>query len=322
MLRAACYSESSGWGEVQELESVSDLRQEEGNLVWAKVDVKDLTTEDIELIIKEFDLPRRAVETAVHLRSRPKIDHFGEVLLAVVHELDEEDGQLEPFQIAAFASEDYLLILHGGAGRLISRAEKNLQQISEYPAGSLSLLHVLIDVVVDDYAQTADELEDEVEHMEDIVLETPGAPVQRQLYSLKQRVARFRRFVFPVGRLLDEVADTQTRHILSEKMAALFRDVRDRLLRITDQIRNIDDLAQAVIDFTRSEQDRRLNENSRRLSAWAAIFAVATVIGGIYGMNFQLVPPRDSIEGFWFAIGLMVVLCGGLYVYFRAKKWL
>ena len=321
MLRAACYSEPSGWGEIRELDSVSDLREEEGNLFWARLDVKDLTNEDAELIIKEFDLPARAVDAAVHARSRPKLETFDGVLFLVLHELDEVNGQLEAFQVAAFAGEDYLLVLHAGADRTLKKTESHLVNTTDYPEGPLSLLHLLMDVVVEDFASKADDLEDEVEHMEELVLEVPEAPVQHQLYSLKQRVARFRRYVFPISRLIDEASNIPNEQNY-RKMQKLFRDVRDRLLRVSDQIRNVDDLAQAVIDFTRAEQDRRLNENSRRLSAWAAIFAIATVIGGIYGMNFELIPPRDSIEGFWFALGLMAALCGGLYLYFRRKKWL
>ena len=102
----------------------------------------------------------------------------------------------------------------------------------------------------------------------------------------------------------------------------LFRDVHDHLMRITDQVKNVDDLAQAVIDLTRAVQAQGLNETSRRLSAWAAIFAIGTLIAGVYGMNFELVPGDGTLFGFWFAVGLMVLCSVGLYVYFRNKKWL
>ncbi len=77
-----------------------------------------------------------------------------------------------------------------------------------------------------------------------------------------------------------------------------------------------------MLDLTRAEQAAALNEVSKKLSAWAAIFAVETLIAGIYGMNFQLVPDENSIEGFWFAITLMVVLGVSLYSYFRRKNWM
>ncbi len=77
-----------------------------------------------------------------------------------------------------------------------------------------------------------------------------------------------------------------------------------------------------MLDLNRSEQAVALNQVTRRLSAWAAIFAVETVIAGIYGMNFELVPFDGRVQGFWFAIGVMLVLGIALYVYFKRRDWI
>jgi magnesium transporter len=109
---------------------------------------------------------------------------------------------------------------------------------------------------------------------------------------------------------------------LPEETQRLFRDIHDHLLRMADQIRNIDDLAQAILDLTQSEQGAQLSEVNRRLSGWAAIFAVETLIAGIYGMNFKLVPQDQTLGGFWFALGLMVVSGLTLFWFFRKRGWL
>jgi magnesium transporter len=180
----------------------------------------------------------------------------------------------------------------------------------------------LCDVIVDDYQDIADRIENEMEEIEEIVLETPNLPIQRRLYRLKQRLARLRRYAVPASRLIDRALDADSDARVSEHTRRLFRDVHDHLLRITDQIRNLDELSQAVLTLTRSEQADSLNETSKKLSAWAAIFAVGTVIAGIYGMNFELVPKDNELFGFWFALGLMVASGGGLYLIFKSKKWL
>ena len=109
---------------------------------------------------------------------------------------------------------------------------------------------------------------------------------------------------------------------LSARTRARFRDVHDHLLRITDQVRNIEELSQAVLDLSRAAQADALNAMTKKLTAWAAIFAVATLIASVYGMNFALVPPDGSLFGFWFAVVLMVLLGIGLYVFFKKRDWI
>lgn len=323
VLLAACHSKDEGWTQVEDLTKVSDLRARAGTVLWAETDVAHLSSEDVALISEEFDLPPLAVEDAVHTRQRPKLEVYGEQIFVVMHQLDEEDEQLEATQIAAFVGQGFVLVIHAGAQRTLDEAKRRWAKDELLDEGPAELLHVLADVVVDDYQDISDRLEDEMEDLEDIALEEPSAPIQRQLYSVKQQVARLRRYVLPATRLLDWALDPDPKgRPFTKDNAMLFRDVHDHLMRITDQVRNIDDLAQAVIDLTRAEHAQALNETSRKLSAWAAIFAIGTLIAGIYGMNFALVPRDQTLFGFWFAIALMVASSIALYLYFRKKKWL
>lgn len=323
MLLATCHDRSSGWNKVENLDDLSDLRQKSGNLLWAETNVNTLSDDDIALISEEFALPLMAVEDAVEARSRPKMEPFGEVLFLVMHQLDEVNGQLEAAQISGFVGSQFVLVFHAGAERTLDEAKKRWKTLDKGEETESWLLHTLVDVIVDDYQEVADRLEDKMETLEELVLEDPQAEVSRQLYGMKQQLSRLRRYVGPGGRLLERAIDPGSPHQpFSHETALTFRDIRDHLLRINDQIRNIDDLAQAVIDLTRAEQAAVLNENSRRLSAWAAIFGAATVIAGIYGMNFDLYPGDKTRFGFWFAMALIVVSSAGLYLFFKRRKWL
>ena len=324
MLTAICHSAKSGWVEVNDLSRLSDLRGESGNVLWAESDVAHLDDKETELIAEEFDLHELAVEDALNTRQRPKLESYENNQFIVFHQLDEEDGQLEATQIACFVGERYLLTIHAGAHRTIDSAKARWRR--DIGADDLDqpelLLHTLFDVVVDEYQDIADALEADMEELEEIALDTPTARIQRQLYSMKQKLARFRRYVLPASRLLDVSVHPDLQHHLPEETQRLFRDIHDHLLRMTDQIRNIDDLAQAVLDLTQSEQGAQLSQVNKRLSAWAAIFAVETLIAGIYGMNFRLVPADQTLYGFWFAIGLMVVSGVLLFWYFKRRGWI
>src|ERR671910_699602 len=109
MLLAVCHSKASGWEKVDDVSTVSDLRADQTNLVWAEADIRDLSDEDIAVIGEEFDLHPLAVEDAIHLRQRPKIEVYDNHLFCVVHQLDEVDGQLESSQMSCFIGDRYVL---------------------------------------------------------------------------------------------------------------------------------------------------------------------------------------------------------------------
>ena len=322
MLMAICHSAEEGWTKVEDLESLSDLREQSGNVLWAEADVADLTKQDIETIASEFGLHELAVEDAVHARQRPKIETYEGHRFVVFHQLDEVEGQLEAAQIACFVGERFVVTIHSAADRTIDAAKRRWAAASAGTEHPSSLLHTLFDVVVDDYQSIADDVEQTIEDLEEIALETPSAELQLQLYRVKQKVSRMRRYVLPLARVLEWTSDSSRSASVIEEHIPLFRDVHDHLLRIADQVRNIDDLSQAVIDLTNSEQANLLNQVTKRLTGYAAIFAVLTLIAGVYGMNFELVPADETLFGFWFSIGLMVATGAGLYVYFKKRGWL
>ncbi|HET7481842.1 MAG TPA: magnesium transporter CorA family protein, partial [Actinomycetota bacterium] len=286
-------------------------------------DVTTMTDEDVATLAEEFDLHPLAVEDARHSRQRPKLESYEHHLFLVLHELDELGGQLEPRQISVFVGLRHVITLHEGAGRTVAAAKKRWHQDDErFGEGSAYLTHTLMDTIVDDYQGIADKLEGEIEELEDIVLEHPTAPIQRQLYSLKQRTARLRRFVFPLERVLQSMLDNSHEERIPTETHALFTDVLDHLLRIADQVRNIEDLATAAIDLQRAEGAQALNDVTKKLTAWAAIIAIPTLISGIYGMNLGIVPRVGSRTGFWEVLVLMVVLVGVMYFYFKKKTWI
>lgn len=329
---AVCHDKGVGWEEVTDLSELSDLRKR-GRLLWAEADVRNLQKSDVDLIAEEFDLHPLAVEDALNARQRPKIDTFETHLFVVMHELTEQDDHLEATQIASFVGDSYVLTLHAGAGAALKEARERWGRISsdlkDTPAG---LLYTLLDCVVDEYQSAADRIEDGIEELEETTLATlddsttirSTGPhnIERRIYSLKQRTARLRRYALPLGRVLSTLTDGNPEKQISEPVVTLLRDVHDHILRIGDQIRNIDDLATAVLDLRASDQQNQLNEVTKKLTGWAAIIAVPTLISGVYGMNFDLFPKDGEPFGFWFAISLIAISVTWLYVFFKRRGWI
>lgn len=327
MLMAVCHSSKTGWIRVDDLERLSDLREEGGNLLWAEADASELTDADMDTIAEEFGLHHLAKEDAIKPRQRPKAEDYASHRFVVLHQLDLQDGQLEPVQLACFVGERYVLTIHHGATRTLEAAKERWRKEHDGDLDDPSrLIHTLIDVIVDEYQVYADDLEQEVEDLEEIALDRGRSFVTKniyELYKIKQRVSRIRRFALPVGRMLDELGRMDLHEtFLPEQTKHLFRDVKDHTERIASQLMTADSLSQAVLDLVRNQQADQLNENNRKLSAWAAIFAIGTLIAGVYGMNFRLVPDDGTLFGFWFAVVLMVASSGAMFLYFKKKGWL
>jgi magnesium transporter len=333
MLLAICHSRETGWQQVEDLSTISDLR-EHGELVWAEADVKDLDDDDIAMIAEEFSLHELAVEDAVTLRQRPKVETFPDHYFIVLHELEEENGQLEPAQISIFLGHKYVLVLHGGAQRALREARNRWSQTTPERSESSWLLYTLLDTIVDDFQRIADDLEGEIEEVEELTLESLDLPararmsvhndqmMQRRLYSLKQRLSRLRRYGHPAERLVQTILETSKRELVGPEMIPLFTDIRDHALRIGDQVSDGENLTNALLELRSGEQARTLNDVTKRLTGWAAIIAVPTLISSVYGMNFALFPAAGGAFGFWFAVVLMLVIGVFLYLFFRHRNWI
>ncbi len=327
MLKATYHTPETGWQEVADLTTISNICDRSGSRVWAEANVASLTREDIATIAEEFGLHELAVEDATEPRERPKLEEYDKHLFVVVHELQEQDGQLEAVQIACFIGTRYVLALHFGADRTLEETKRRLRRhTGELWGGSASLMHALLDTIVDDYQRIAEALEEEVENLEEELLADPRSHAQTRLYTVRQREARFRRYVQPVSRMLSNVVDQDsvgaTIRLVDTHFGAYFRDVHDHTLRIADQLRSVEDLSDALIDLVRVEAANAQNEVTKRLTGWAAIIAVPTFIASVYGMNFRLVPANDELFGFFFSTGLMVAAATGLYVFFRKRGWI
>lgn len=326
MLTAIYHTPGEGWRDVTDLTIISNLCNQSGARVWAEADIATLNAADVATIAEEFGLHDLAVEDATEAKERPKLEEYDNHMFVVMHELQAHDGQLEPVQIACFIGTRYVLILHAGAQRTLDEAKRRLRESTEEIwGGSAYLMHTLLDAIVDDYQHIADELEQEIERLEDEILSDPRAAAQTHLYTIKQRLARFRRYVLPASRMLAGVVEQGTFAssiaLVDTPFGAAFRDVHDHTLRIADQVRNIEDLSDAMIELVRVEATNAQNEVTKRLTGWAAIIAVPTYIASVYGMNYQLVPNHETY-GFFFALGLMASTAIGLYAFFKKRGWI
>jgi magnesium transporter len=334
-LTALCRARDGEWMEVDDLSKVEELRRDPDVAVWAEADLTAGMDGDVRALAEEFALDDLAVEDALNPRQRPKIESYDPHLLLVLYQLDEVEDQLEPRQIACFAGPSFVLLLHHGASRVVSEIRRRIETADDAIATPDRLVHIVTDVAVDDYEAIANAISNQVEELEAQGLAVARAddrttkevqrsmPSQYRLYTLKQQTSMLRRFALPLALALERV-EVQTDPVeISKDAEKLFRDVHDHITRVSAQIRSVEDLAQAVLDLTRSVQADTLNEINKKLTGWAAIVAAPALIAGLYGINYKLLPfTRIGAWGFVFVTGLMAAVSLSLYLFFKAKDWI
>ncbi|MBT2481412.1 magnesium/cobalt transporter CorA [Streptomyces sp. ISL-94] len=278
-----------------------------------------------------FGLHPLAVEDAVNAHQRPKVERYDDTLFSVFktvryvehEELTATSEVVETGELMAFTGEDFVItIRHGGRGTLgpVREAlEADPEQLAKGPA---VVLHAIADHVVDDYTAVTDAVQNDIDAVETAVFsEYGGRGDAGRIYQLKRELLELRRAVAPLGRPLQQLA-TQPIPVIPPEIRAYFRDVADHLTRATDQIGAYDNLLDSILQAHLAQVTVAQNEDMRKITAWAAIVAVPTMVCGVYGMNFDHMPELHWTYGYPIVLGVMAVACFVIHRGFRRNGWL
>jgi magnesium transporter len=201
-----------------------------------------------------------------------------------------------------------------------TRAESTPDLLKQGPA---FVLYVLMDFIVDQYFPIVHALTEELEMLEERVLsEAFNRETMAHIYKLKRDLISVKHVVAPLIEMSGRLQRFEDEDLIPVQTRPYFRDVYDHTLRINEAIDSLRDFLGTVLEAHLSLMSVSQNADMRRLAAWAAIFAVATAIAGIYGMNFDYMPELRWRLGYPFAVGLIVLACLWVYMQFKKAKWL
>ena len=302
------------------VEELSRIRSEPDTLVW--VDVTGGSDEEIDRMGEEFAIHPLALEDCRQQHQRPKVDQYRQHLLLVAYGT-EAAIQGEPtrlHELDLVAGENFLVSFHQvppiDAAAVAERIRAH-PELAHHGAGFL--LYVVVDELIDSFVPTMDLVGDRVEDLAEEVF--AGRQVESDVFALRRDLVTIRRVVGPMGDAMTVLLrrelglfDDETRHYL--------QDVYDHLLRILQTVEAYQDLAAGALEANLTVVSNRVNEVARTLTAYAAIFAVLTLVSGVYGMNFEHIPELHWRLGYPYALGLMLVLAAGLWGFFKRKGWL
>jgi magnesium transporter len=273
---------------------------------------------------EEFGLHELAVEDARHGHQRPKIEEYGDSLFAVMHlpELDAVD-ELNIGEVSVFVGKNYVLSVRNRSRQSLlgvrNRCEREPELLRQ---GAGFVLYALMDAVVDRYFPLIDALESELEAVEAQIFVKGAARANiKRMYALKRHAMLLKHAVAP---LMDAVSKLHGSRVpaVCAKSQDYFRDVYDHLVRNNASIDSIRDTIATAVQVNLSMVTIEENETTKRLAAWAALFAVATAFAGIWGMNFKNMPELQWEYGYPAALFFISAVCAILFRRFKRAGWL
>ena len=323
MIRTVCLNtQTKEFNENCPAADISDLRGEDGNIIWA--DVSDPTSRDFEELAEEFGFHHLSIEDCQNAHQRPKVEEYAGYYFIVLYEaeLAGPTDRLELRELNIFLGKNYLVTVHSRPIRAIATAARLWHEWTDRAEQGAGLLaYLLIDGIVDDYLPLLDIISERMDELEDSIFGEWRAEVIEDIFSIKKKLLYLRRSITP----LRDVFNTMLRReqpIFPRETHVYFQDVFDHLIRVADTIDSLRDMLGSTMDAYLSVSGNRMNKIMKRLTSISTILMSVTLIAGIYGMNFAFMPELRWRYGYVFALISMIVVGAALYVYLKKVKWI
>jgi magnesium transporter len=290
---------------------------------FAWLGLHEPNADEFDAVAREFGLHELAVEDAVRAHQRPKLEAYDDTLFIVLKPASMVGQDLEFGEVLIFIGVDFLITVRHGDAPLHDARLWTEQRPDLLRCGPGAALYAIVDRIVDDYQPVIDDLDRCIEDIERQVFSTddPEDNAAERIYDLKRQVLELHAAVAPLVDPLERLA--RGRHeLVHDNVRPYFRDVHDHLLRMLQHIDTYRDILASALTANLTQVTVRQNEDMRKISAYAALFAAPSLVFGLYGMNFKDIPELHWTFGYPFALTLMVVIVLVLFRFFRRIGWL
>lgn len=269
---------------------------------------------------------------------RPKLERYGETLFVVLSAARYLDAleEVDFGELHVFVGPDFVITVRHGAAPDLSAVRRRMEDTPELlKLGPEAVLYAILDSVVDGYVPVVTGVQTDIDEIETEVFRGDPA-VSRRIYELSREMVEFQRATRPLVGMLHALMAGFAKYRTDEELQRYLRDVADHVTHTSERV---DGFRQALTDIltvnatlVTQQQNAEMralaeagfeqNEEIKKISSWAAILFAPTLVGTIYGMNFEDMPELGWSFGYPFAIGLMGVVCVSLYVIFKRRDWL
>ncbi|MES2848103.1 MAG: magnesium/cobalt transporter CorA [Bacteroidota bacterium] len=298
--------------EVQELKNVTACFKyvTSPKITWINVD--GLRKTDVETICNHYGIHNLIVEDILSIGQRPKMDEINGLVFCLLNMLyfNEKESAVETEQISIILGKNFIISFQEDASRdvfdpLRERLKFSTTKVRQQ--GADFLFYSLIDLIVDNYFVVMEKLGEKIENLEEDIVRSPNSRSLAKINMLRKEMIVLKRSIAPVREMVNGILRSDT-ELIEERTEKYFKDVYDHIIQANDLAENYRDMMMNLHDLYLSNVNLKMNEVMKVMAVVTCLLAPATVIGGIFGMNFDKIPLLHNKWGFFISVGLMLIV--------------
>lgn len=305
--------------------ALTEARESGDAFLW--IGLYEPTEAEFGRVMNDFGLHPLAVEDALSAHQRPKLEVYDGSLFLVLKPVsyDDSDGSVTAGELMLFVGDSFVVTVRHGETNPLGAVRERLEKDPEVLRhGPTAVMYAVSDAVVDKYMEVGADLHVDLEELEGDVFAPVGqgnGDTAGRIYYFKRQVLGFRRATGPLSEPVSRLMSAGVPFVPDDSRP-FFRDVSDHLTRINEQVDSLDRLLSDILSAYLAQMGVRQNDDMRKISAWAAMFAIPTAIAGIYGMNFEHMPELHWVWAYPTVLALIAGSCFVLFRIFKRRGWL
>lgn len=307
------------------LDNVADAFSCRDNNKISWINIDGIRKADVESICKHFGVHYLLVEDILSIGQRPKMDEIDNVLFCLLNMLyfNNNNGAVESEQISIVLGKNFVLSFQEDKDRDVFNAVRDKLRIQNSKlriSGADYLCYSMIDMIVDNYYIVMEKLGERIELLEEEIIRYGNSKSLARINNLRKELIVLKRNMAPVRDMVNGFLRSES-ELLDDRTTKYFKDVYDHIVQANDLVENYRDMMMTLQDLYMNKVNLRLNEVMKVMAIVTCLLAPAAVIGGIFGMNFEVIPLTHQQDGFFIAVALMFIIPVWMIWVFKRRGW-
>lgn len=324
-VRITVYDYNASVFEVHELKNISACFDFLTRHTVSWINIDGIRKADVELLGNHFSVHPLLQEDILSINQRPKMDEVDNILFCLMNMLyyNPEQHSVEQEQISIVLGKSFVLSFQEDANRdVFNSLREKLKLVNSRirQSGADYLCYSMLDLIVDHYFLVMEKIGDRIEELEEEVTRSTTQRTLAKINTLRKELIVIKRNVVPVRDLVNGFIRNDS-DLLDDRITKYFKDVYDHIVQANDLSETYRDMMISLHDLYINNVNLKMNEVMKVMAIVTCLLAPATVIGGVFGMNFQIIPYTHYPWGFYFAVGLMILIPIWMLTVFKRRGW-